>query len=185
MLPSSSRSYNQWCPARVRRSGILFCARDHAAKPHTLKDIVRGAVTALWLWKTGQSPFEGPHADWDALLSEFSGEGIWTRDVTLKQRSIFISELARYLVSEQAKPQPVGLGPQVFDAAGTRTPTPPALAGESDAASATNRSTQDVVVEPNSQPAVIQSDVTAKLAGGHSRFVSAPCFAAYTHLHPD
>ncbi len=125
------------------------------AKPQTLKDMVRGAITALWLWKTGQLPFVRPHAEWEALLSEFSGEGIWTRDVTLKQRSLFISELARYLVSEQAKSQPVGLGPQVFDAASVQAPM---FESESDAASTSNHLMQDVIAKPISQPTVIQSD---------------------------
>jgi hypothetical protein len=122
------------------------------AKPHTLKDMVRGAITALWLWKTGQSPFVRPQADWEALLNEFSGEGIWTRDVTLKQRGLFISELAQYLVSERAKSQPVGLGPQVFEAVGTPPPTPAALAGESDSSSASAALRQDTVTQSTSSP---------------------------------
>ena len=132
------------------------------AKPQTLKDMVRGAVTALWLWKTGQSPFERPHADWEALLNEFSGGGIWTRDVTLKQRSLFISELAGYLVSEQVKSQPVGVGPQVFDAARTRTPAPAEVASEADLSSASTASRQAVVIESISQPAVVQSATPAQ-----------------------
>jgi hypothetical protein len=132
------------------------------AKPQTLKDMVRGAVAALWLWKTGQSPFERPHTDWEALLNEFSGGGIWTRDVTLKQRSLFISELAQYLVSERAKSQPVGLGPQVFDASSAQAPAPAALADESDAASTSNRLTQEVMAKPISQPTIIQSDATTR-----------------------
>jgi hypothetical protein len=106
------------------------------AKPHKLKDMVRGAIAALWLWKRGQSPFVKPHADWEALLNEFSGEGIWTRDVTLKQRSLFISELAQYLVSERAKSQPVGLGPQVFEALSVQASSAPTIEGESDVTSA-------------------------------------------------
>ena len=132
------------------------------AKPQTLKDMVRGAVTALWLWKTGQSPFERPHADWEALLNEFSGGGIWTRDVTLKQRSLFISELARYLVGEQVKSQPVGVGPQVFDVARTRTPDPATAASEADPSSVSTASGQAVVIELISQPTVVQSDATAQ-----------------------
>jgi hypothetical protein len=132
------------------------------AKPHKLKDMVRGAVAALWLWKTGQSPFVKPHADWEALLNEFSGEGIWTRDVTLKQRSLFISELAQYLVSEWAKSQPVGLGPQVFEAASVQASIAPTIEGESDVTSVTPRLLQDKVVEPVDHPEVIPSNATTK-----------------------
>jgi len=131
------------------------------AKPQTLKDMVRGAVTALWLWKTGQSPFERPHVDWEALLNEFSGGGIWTRDVTLKQRSLFISELARYLVGEQVKSQPVGVGPQAFNAAHTRTPAPAEVASESDPSNALTSSRQAVVTKPTSSPALPPSNAAA------------------------
>jgi hypothetical protein len=131
------------------------------AKPHKLKDMMQGAVAALWLWKTGQSPFVKPHADWEALLNEFSGEGIWTRDVTLKQRSLFISELAQYLVSERAKSQPVGLGPQVFEAISAQAPITLISEGESAAISITPHLTQDEVVEPVSQSLAIQSDAIA------------------------
>ena len=132
------------------------------AKPHPLKDMVRGAVTALWLWKTGQSPFEKPSAEWETLLIEFSNAGFWTRDVTLKQRSLFISELAQYLVSEQAKSQPVGWGPLVFEATTVQVPIAPTFDDKSDAVSTSNRLTQDVIAKPISQPAVIQSDATPK-----------------------
>ena len=132
------------------------------AKPQTLKDMVRGAITALWLWKTGQSPFVRPQADWEALLSEFSSGGIWTRDVTLKQRSLFISELAQYLVSERAKSQPVGLGPQVFAAASVQNPIAPTSEDESDVTSVTPRLLQDKAVEPVDRPEVIPSDAPTK-----------------------
>ncbi len=132
------------------------------AKPLKLKDMVRGAVAALWLWKTGQSPFVKSHADWEALLNEFSGEGIWTRDVTLKQRSLFISELAQYLVSERAKSQPVGLGAQVFEAASVQNPIAPTSEDEPDVPSVTPRLLQGPAVEPVDHPAVIPSDAPPK-----------------------
>ena len=160
-------------PAKTLDSvqGILRECADQAsfsapkiaqAKPHPLKDMVRGAIAALWLWKTGQSPFVEPHADWEALLNEFTKEGIWTRDVTLKQRSLFIRELAQYLLSERGKSQPVGLGPQVFDMTSASVPIASKSEGESDAASTSNHSTQDVIAKPISQPTDIQSDAAPK-----------------------
>lgn len=155
-VPDSVRGVLRECAGQAS-----FSAPEIArAKPQMVKDMVRGAITALWLWKTGQSPLARLHADWEALLNEFSGEGIWTRDVTLKQRSIFIGELARYLVSAQAKSQLAGLGPQVFDA--TQIPVAATIADEFDAVRAPDRLAQDGVSEPISQPAVVQSDAAAK-----------------------
>jgi hypothetical protein len=155
-VPDSVRGVLRECAGQAS-----FSAPEIArAKPQMVKDMVRGAITALWLWKTGQSPLARLHADWEALLNEFSGEGIWTRDVTLKQRSIFIGELARYLVSAQAKSQLAGLGPQVFDA--TQIPVAATIADEFDAVRAPDRVAQDGVSEPISQPAVVQSDAAAK-----------------------
>jgi hypothetical protein len=91
----------------------------------------------------------------------FQARAIWTRDVTLKQRSLFISEMVQYLVSERAKSQPVGLGPQVFDVAGTRTPTPAALADESNPSSASAALRQDPVTESTSSPVLPPSNVEA------------------------
>jgi hypothetical protein len=71
------------------------------------------------------------------------------------------SELAQYLVSERATSQPVGLGPQVFDASGTQTPAPAALADESDLSRALSTSRQDTVIEPTSSPALPPSSAAA------------------------
>lgn len=70
--PDSLKSVLRECAGQAS-----FSAPDIArAKPQMLKDMVRGALTAIWLWKTGKSPFEAPIAEWDALLSEFSGQGV-------------------------------------------------------------------------------------------------------------
>jgi hypothetical protein len=107
-------------------------------------------------------PFEKPHVDWETLLNEFSGAGIWTREVTLKQRSLSISELTQYLVSERAKSQPVGLGPQVLDAGTFQIPIAPTIKSQSDATRTSDRSKPDVITEPVSQPATIQSNASLK-----------------------
>ena len=159
-LPDSLKSVLRECAGQAS-----FSAPEIArAKAHILKDMVRGALTAIWLWKTGTTPFQGSAADWNALLNEFSGEGIWTRDITLKQRSNLIVELAKYLVSEQALSQAPRLGPQVFEVASTRVPDAPTIEDKPDTTITSNIPQQEVASEPVSQPAASQSSAPVKPA---------------------
>jgi hypothetical protein len=64
-------------------------------------------------------------------------------------------------VSEQVKSQPVGVGPQAFNAAHTRTPTPAEVASESDPSSALTASRQAVVTKLTSSPALPPSNAAA------------------------
>jgi hypothetical protein len=65
-------------------------------------------------------------------------------------------------VSERAKSQPVGLGPQVFEANNLQALIAPTIEGESDVASVTPRLPQDKAVELVDHPVVIQSDAATK-----------------------
>ena len=75
---------------------------------------------------------------------------------------LFRSCLAQYLVSEQARSQPVGLGPQTFDTTSAQAPIAPTIMGQLIAASTSDRSKPDVMTESVSHFTTIQSDAATK-----------------------
>jgi hypothetical protein len=159
-VPASLKSIFRECSSQTS----LPASEIVEADPDILRDLVRRALTTMWLWKTGTTPFDGAATEWQNLLKELSAAKVWTRDTIYPGRGKFITDLAKYLASEEAESQAMGLGPQVLEVASQRMPAAPTIEAKPDTAITSDTSKQEGVTELVSQPAASQSSAPVRPA---------------------